>query len=128
MKLYGVPYTIAEIAEDYKMKLTKKIFPELRNCLLLVTEYKPYTIYLYVDENLKIRYYDYTSPVMRSFAHAIANNCMNHNHWVSDNDHDASEVGLNNQYGQYGGGQGREGATFLFGYKRGGGVGYEVSI
>lgn len=74
------------------MKLTKNIFPELRNCLLLVTEYKPYTIYLYVDENLNIRYYDYTSPIMKSFAHSIANNYMNHNHWVSDNDHDASEV------------------------------------
>lgn len=91
MKLYGVPCTIAA-TEDYKMKLTKKIFPELRNCLLLVTEYKPYTIYLYVDENLKIRYYDYTSPVMKSFAHSIANNCMNHNHWVSETDDDASEV------------------------------------
>ncbi len=91
MKLYGVPCTIAA-TEDYKMKLTKKIFPELRNCLLLVTEYKPYTIYLYVDENLKIRYYDYTSPVMQSFSHSIANNCMNHNHWVSKTDDDASEV------------------------------------
>lgn len=29
---------------------------------------------------------------MKSFAHSIANNYMKHNHWVSDNDHDASRV------------------------------------
>ena len=75
------------------MKLTKKIFPELRNCLLLVTEYKPYSIYLYVDEDLKIRYYDFEFPgLMRSFAQSVADNSMNHNHWIGDNDHDASEV------------------------------------
>nr|DAH85563.1 MAG TPA: hypothetical protein [Caudoviricetes sp.] len=74
------------------MKLTKKIFPELRNCLLLVTEYKPYTIYLYVDENLNIRYYDYTSPVAETFANAIFNNGTNHNHWVSETENDASEM------------------------------------
>lgn len=77
--------------------LTKDNLEELRNTLLLVdgmrkTVYLGPEIYLYVDSDLKVRYYTYNFPSIKSFSYQVFNNSGFHNHWVSDTKKDATVV------------------------------------
>lgn len=73
------------------IKLTEKILPDLRNCLVLVVSGKANdSTYLYIDNDLKVRYYSYywTS---KPFAYAIKHGFAAHNHWVEISEHREAE-------------------------------------
>lgn len=77
--------------------LTKDNLEELRNTLLLVdgtseTVYLGAVIYLYIDSELKVRYYTYNFPNIKSFSYQVFNNSGFHNHWVSDTEKGATVV------------------------------------
>lgn len=69
------------------IKLTDKVLPDLRNCLVFVVSGNVnYRTYLYIDNDLNVRYYSnyWTS---KPFAYAIKHGFTNHNHWVEISHH-----------------------------------------